>query len=659
MSQRLTVWNAQTSSSAREGTGKRAAKMLTSERPIAQMLAPAARVIAVFPMIAILAAFLLVPVARAESDGLPEGPPQKIDPAKIVIVPGIEETCGMMRFDPDTLRLHQESIRKEKKAQLDPSINPQPGSYSLLSYLNYNASERDQGSCGNCWVWAGTACLEISLSYLYGIYDRLSVQLFNSCWEPADMDFACCGGGLGDFTSWYNEYGYCIPWTNTNGRFQDSARTCASGSSAVSCALIGKNPRYWINSCSTSYITTGGVSQETAIANIKNVLNQGKAVVLTCAFPTQADADIFNSFWSTYTENAYMTNFLDFANGHTWNNGEAHDALCYGYYEDGATRVWLVLNSWGTANGKRPHGTFLVDMNMNYSSYYINSGNYYMIYWGVLDADFNTLPAISNGSRFDYDDDDHSDPAIFRPRTGMWAIRPSTESPTNFYFGTAGDIPFSWGRSGFRSDPAIFRPSVGLWSVRDVTRVNFGGRGDIPVPADYPYDLGDNLDIAVFSPSDGLWSIRGRTRFYFGTSGDIPLPRQWIPDAEGYREQECAPAIFRPSTGLWSVRGVTSFYFGGPYDIPVPDTYSSGSRPADAAIFRPATGLWSIRRLTRFYLGDWHDKPVPADFEANGHPNGAIFRGSTGLWSWRYYYWGNYITTRFYFGSRGDIPITR
>ena len=72
-----------------------------------------------------------------------------------------------------------------------------------------------------------------------------------------------------------------------------------------------------------------------------------------------------------------------------------------------------------------------------------------------------------------------------------------------------------------RDDVAIFRPSSGLWAVRGVTRVYFGGSGDEPRPGDYN---GDGIsDIAINRASSGLWAVRGITRAYFGASGDIAL----------------------------------------------------------------------------------------------------------------------------------------
>jgi len=67
----------------------------------------------------------------------------------------------------------------------------------------------------------------------------------------------------------------------------------------------------------------------------------------------------------------------------------------------------------------------------------------------------------------------------------------------------------------------IFRPSTGLWAIRGVTRAYFGGANDDPMPGDYN---GDGIvDIGIFRPGTGLWAIRDVTRAYFGGSSDEPL----------------------------------------------------------------------------------------------------------------------------------------
>jgi len=65
-------------------------------------------------------------------------------------------------------------------AELDAKIPVVLGSYSLLGQIEYTPSERNQGACGNCWVWAGTSVMEVALNSQEGIKDRLSIQYINS-----------------------------------------------------------------------------------------------------------------------------------------------------------------------------------------------------------------------------------------------------------------------------------------------------------------------------------------------------------------------------------------------------------------------------------------------------------------------------------------------
>ena len=71
-------------------------------------------------------------------------------------------------------------------------------------------------------------------------------------------------------------------------------------------------------------------------------------------------------------------------------------------------------------------------------------------------------------------------------------------------------------------DVAVFRPSTGLWAVRLYTRAYFGQAGDIPVPGRFLSPSHDS--ITIFRPSSGLWaSLGGSQPRYFGQPGDIPI----------------------------------------------------------------------------------------------------------------------------------------
>lgn len=117
----------------------------------------------------------------------------------------------------------------------------------------------------------------------------------------------------------------------------------------------------------------------------------------------------------------------------------------------------------------------------------------------------------------DYNGDGTADVAIFRPSTGLWAVR----DITRFYYGNSDDIPISEYYSGnVTPDFAVFRRNIGLWAIRDFTRIYFGSSSDIPVPGDYNAD--GYCDIGIFRDTSGLWAVRDITRVYFGSTGDIP-----------------------------------------------------------------------------------------------------------------------------------------
>ncbi len=249
----------------------------------------------------------------------------------------------------------------------------------------------------------------------------------------------------------------------------------------------------------------------------------------------------------------------------------------------------------------------------------------------------------------DYSGDGLSDIAIFRPASGLWAVR----KLGRIYYGQAGDVPVSGDYDGDGiTDVSVFREASGLWAVKDLTRLYFGDEDCLPVPGDFDGD--GSCDVAIFNGEDGTWRVRGLTRLYFGASGDLPVPGDY--DNDGSSDI----AIFRPATGLWAVRGISRVYYGAVGDRPVPgiyrwyggEEYGSGPFRSQIGIYRPTTGLWAIRSWTRYYFGMSSDTPLTGDFSGNALDDTGVFRPTTGLWAVR-------GVTRVYYGANGDIPATR
>lgn len=314
-----------------------------------------------------------------------------------------ERGCGaclsypIMRPDPETLERWIEAYNNAPRVHIDRQgfQLPSPrGSLSLLDHLEYTPSERNQGSCGNCWAWAGTGCLGIALDVQEEIKDRLSVQYLNSC-EWDEIGKACCAGGwLSDLADFYDPVtgydpltdgvGQCIPWANEHAHWQDGDASCDTA-----CGSISTDPNYPITAIQETTIPTQTVSQATAIANIKDVLNQDKAVWFAFFLPTSDAWNDFRAFWNTGVESDVyaMDQFCGTPYDDSPGEGGGHAVLCVGYNdEDPENKYWIMLNSWGTAGGNRPNGLFRINMDMNYQC--VNDP-YYSFYWQTLDVTFN------------------------------------------------------------------------------------------------------------------------------------------------------------------------------------------------------------------------------------------------------------------------------
>ncbi|MFO7984261.1 MAG: C1 family peptidase [Desulfatiglandaceae bacterium] len=255
---------------------------------------------------------------------------------------------------------------------------PLRGSLSLLGHLDYIPAERDQGACGNCWAWAGTGAMGIALNVEENVFDRLSVQFISLC----NAAQPCCEGGwLRDLASFYSFEGYAIPWSNNNADWRNGDGNCNGA-----CEEIATFPDYPIQSITAESILTHGVGRAQAISNIKNLLNQNRAVWFGCFMGTQEDWDRFYTFWNTQSE-AALWNFDSSCDKPYTSAGGGHAVLCVGYDDtDPENSYWIMLNSWGTTAG-RPNGLFRVDMDMNYDCMDLDWE--YNLYWQTLDIEFD------------------------------------------------------------------------------------------------------------------------------------------------------------------------------------------------------------------------------------------------------------------------------
>lgn len=277
----------------------------------------------------------------------------------------------IMRPDNETRREWMKEDLSLPEQYIDPAIKPKRGSFSLLQYLPYVPAERNQGSCGDCWAWAGTGCAEVSHG-VQGVSDRLSLQYINSCGSNNSGSWCCCGGNLYRFSDWYIGQGMFVPWANANAGYADVSLpnyTCpVAPSSGISCGSISTWPNYPINSISPRTIRTYGAGKLTAIANIKNSLQQNKAVYFAFYLPDDAGWNAFRDFWKNNDEGSVFD--IAAHKGRPWIDGQGggHAVLLVGYNDDVPEPYWIVVNSWGTANGMRPNGLFHQKMDTDYDA---------------------------------------------------------------------------------------------------------------------------------------------------------------------------------------------------------------------------------------------------------------------------------------------------
>ncbi len=353
-------------------------------------------------VIAVLS-FVLVPIgvqAEDQARGDNEYLPSAFDsPAK---------TFPIMRPDAATIKKWHDRTQKNPRAHIDERFHKRPNalnsaasgftSANILGNLTYSPSE-SQGSCGNCYAWAAHRVMGIDLKRQKAIAKNLSIQYMNSC----DGTSNCCGGWLADVTDFYNSKKKALPNTNTNAGWKDGSRTsCASG---VSCSNISTSPNYPITSISPATITTTGVSQAQAIANIKNVINQGKAIWLAFYLPTSSAWSSYNNFWSSSSESTVWN--PDNYCGQTWSSygGGGHAVTIVGYDDSSsstANHYWIVLNSWGTT-ANRPKGTYRQKMYVNHACTFSGLGTTALTFqttnisWNISSSSSSSSSSTSSG----------------------------------------------------------------------------------------------------------------------------------------------------------------------------------------------------------------------------------------------------------------------
>lgn len=282
------------------------------------------------------------------------------------------------------------------------------------------------------------------------------------------------------------------------------------------------------------------------------------------------------------------------------------------------------------------------------------------------------VPAIPSSKPSDFDGDGKSDLAVFRPATGQWIVRHSTDNVVRVdIWGMSGDVavPADYDLDG-KTDVAIYRPSNGSWYIHKSSdggtlSYYFGVGTDIPVPADYDGD--GKVDIAVFRPSNGAWymlrsSDGSFTAQHFGNNDDWPVPGDYDEDGKANF------AVFRRTTGVWYIAlgpdytSPVSTAFGSVGDKPVRADYD-GDGKTDIAVFRPANGNWYVlpssnnTALTQPW-GLSTDRPVPGDYDGDNKIDFAVWRPGNLFWYILQSSDNQLKAVQLTFSNSADVPVT-
>ena len=284
------------------------------------------------------------------------------------------------------------------------------------------------------------------------------------------------------------------------------------------------------------------------------------------------------------------------------------------------------------------------------------------LYIGKSECGVPQIAVAELGAVADFDGDGATDVSVFRPSTGVWYLRQSTDGDRAVEFGADGDVPVPGDYDGDgTTDLGVYRPSNGVWYLRQTSggdsASQFGAAGDVPVPGDYDGD--GATDLGVYRPSTGVWYLRqstgGDRATQFGAGGDVAVPGDY--DGDGTSDL----GVFRPSTGVWYARqstdGDRSSAFGIDGDVPVPGDYDDDGT-TDVGVYRPSTGTWYLRRSTEgdtaSSFGVTGDLPVPGDYDGDGTTDLGVHRPEGNVWYLRRSTTGDTATQ---FGAPGDIPL--
>ncbi|XP_073327852.1 pro-cathepsin H [Pagrus major] len=209
------------------------------------------------------------------------------------------------------------------------SNGPNPDSIDWRKKGNYVSPVKNQGSCGSCWTFSTTGCLESVTAINKGKLLLLSEQQLVDC--AGDFKNHGCNGGLPSQAFEYIMYNKGL--------------------------MTEEDYPY------TAYDDTCVYKPEKAAAFVKSVVNitayneKEMQDAVATRNPVSFAFEVTDDFM-LYTQGVYTSTHC-----HKTTDKVNHAVLAVGYGEENGSPYWIVKNSWGTGWGI--NGYFLIERGKN------------------------------------------------------------------------------------------------------------------------------------------------------------------------------------------------------------------------------------------------------------------------------------------------------
>jgi len=280
--------------------------------------------------------------------------------------------------------------------------------FPKTSYADWN-----QGSCGNCWVWAGTGALAQSLFKFNGTATPVSIQFFNSNYMDGNVimtkphDWACTGGFPYTFADIYTtgvnqSYSggpFVVPWSNVNASYKDADVEGRDAQTTLLKNLITNTPNAGLSQIVPQRVLTNTPSNQTAaVENITRALADGKVLYYSMNLPNSTAWSQFRDFFNNQPDkniwdmDLYNQTFYNESSG----EGSGHAMILMGYNKtdaDSAKHYWIIQNSWGTSTN-RTKGQYKLKMWMDYNATFNNTDWTTQEFW-VFNVSWKTDPTVT------------------------------------------------------------------------------------------------------------------------------------------------------------------------------------------------------------------------------------------------------------------------